>query len=431
MTSILKVFKINILALLAFPFLLISIVTKLILKALEKALVLIGVGIALFGLFLLSLIFKNLGTFLDGIGIIIVMIFVGGIVTVIMIYVISIILSLGTTLFTLIHTIINTMLDFIFEIGHQAYSKLYDNCKNDYEQLIDQSNSKYLTFSCVLWHLLRGFNFVITKLFSFALPLSIAASIGLTVYSIYSVHSATMKTFGIGIFTYLKLFPIVELVFAVIYFVVALLAAIIVLLSLGAEWSEWGKLLELSTRDYKTYTEMQLIDVNSDLLNNSFEDGKNAERCQQYMNTLNELVNEFEGLQQQVDIVMRIKQDSALAYKFSEYVTLLNEILKQVSAFKTDISYKVFETQFIPEIKQVSNLSKDIIKDTMRIINKDGFATGQSKTLDFFEGCTSEEDLKKRYKALSKVYHPDVGGHEETFKTLSNQYEEKMNSFQA
>lgn len=46
--------------------------------------------------------------------------------------------------------------------------------------------------------------------------------------------------------------------------------------------------------------------------------------------------------------------------------------------------------------------------------------------MDFFEGCSSEEELKKRYKALCKVYHPDVGGHEETFKVLQNQYEEKM-----
>ncbi len=430
MTSVLKVFKINLLALLAFPFLLVSIVAKLILKALEKTLVFISVGITLFVLYLLSLIFKNPSSILNGIALIIVVIILGGIITIIMIWVFSMIASIATSLFTMLRTIIYGILGFIFEMGHESYSKFYDICKSDYEDLLSQSSSKSLTFGCVFWHLLKGFNFVITKLFSFALPLSLLVSIGITGYSIYFVHSTIMKTFGIGIFRYLKLFPTAETVFAVLYFVVALFAAVTVLLSLGEEWSEWGKLLDLSTGDYKAYTEMQLMDVQEGWSNNSFEDGKNTERCQQYMNTLNELVNEYEALQQQVDIAMRMKQNSALAYKFSEYATLLNEILKQTSNFKTNISSKVFETQFIPQIEQVNKLSKEIMKDLMRIFNKDGFATSKSNTIDFFEGCNSEEDFKKRYKALSKVYHPDAGGHEETFKTLSNQYEEKIKDIQ-
>lgn len=431
MTSVLKVFKINLLALLAFPFLLIAITAKLILKALEKSLTFVGVGIAIFALYLLSLIFKNPGAILQGIALIIVLVILLGIIIIVIFYVFSLIASVASALFTAILTFINTILGFIFGIGHETYSMLYDSCKRDYEQLTSQSNEKYLTFSCVFWHLLRGFNFIITKLFAFALPLSMLGSIGLVAYSIYSVHKIVMKTFGIGIFTYLKLFPTVEWAFAVLYFVVALFAAVVVMISLGIEWSEWGKLLELSTGDYKAYTQMELTDVSARLSGNSFVDGENTEHCQQYMNTLNELVDEFEGLQQQVEIAMRIKQDSALAYKFSEYATLLDAVLKQISAFKTDISTKVFENQFIPQIERVSKLSKEISKDTLKVINKDSFTTSQSKTLDFFEGCVSEEDFKKRYKALSKVYHPDAGGHEETFKTLSNQYEEKMKNIQA
>jgi len=363
---------------------------------------------------------------LDGIAFVIALLLLFGTIIAIVVTVLAIFGSIAAVLFSTLVTIISTVCGFIFALSHEGYSKLYDICKSDYGVLPDKSQSKYLIWGCVFWHLLRAFNFIIIKLFSFALPLSIAGSIGLVAYSVYSVHNTVMKTFGIGIFTYLKLFPAIESVFVVLYFVVLLFGAVVIIISLGIEWSEWGQLLNLSTQDYGSYAQMQLMELDGALLSNSFEEGQNSQRCQQYMDILNELLNEFEGLQQQMDIAMHIRQDSAVAYKFSEYANILNEILKQMSAFKSNISSKVFERQFIPQIEKANRLSKNIIKDTMRIINKNAFSEGENKALDFFEGCSSEEELKKRYKALCKVYHPDVGGHEETFKVLQNQYEEKM-----
>lgn len=430
MLSILKVLKINLLALLALPLLLVSIAAKLIQKALEKALVFMGVGGAFLGLLLLSQIFKNPFGFFEGIGYFIAVLILFGSIIILVLFVLFMFGTVATALLTMIVAVLNSIFGFMFELSHEGYSKLYDICKCDYEELPDKAQSKYLIWGCVIWHLLRALNFIIIKLFSYALYISIAASIGLVAYSVGFAHTKVMKTFGIGIFTYLKLFPAVESVFAVLYFVVLLFGSVVVIISLGIEWSEWGMLLKASTQDYGSYSQMKLMEMDTDLLNNSFEDGQNAQHCQQYMDTLNELINEFEGLQQQVDIAMNIRQDSAVAYKFSEYASLLNEITKQMSVFKTNISCKIFERQFIPQIEKANRLSKDIIKDTMKIVNKNAFSAEENKTLDFFEGCSSEEDLKKRYKALCKVYHPDIGGHEETFKVLQNQYEEKMKAAQ-
>jgi len=425
-SPVLKILKINILALLAFPLLLISIASKLIMKAFEKTLVFMGVAAAIFILFQLNIIINSWGGFFENLALIIgLLVFFGGIIA--LIFIIPILLgSIALAAFSFISIIVNAILAILFEISYAGYSKLYDICKCDYNDLSDECQSKYPTFACVFWHLLRAFNFLIIKLFSFTWPLSIVVCVGFIGYSIYFVSSKVQNTFGIGIFAYLKLFPLIQTVFAVLYFLVLVIGIAIIILSLGAEWSEWGQMLSLSTQDYDSYIQMQLSEIEPNFLDNSFEEGKNAQRCQQYINTLEELINDFEDLKQQVDAAMCIKHDPVIAYKFSEYVNLLNELSKQLSS-KSNINPKIFELKFIPQIERASRLSKDIIKDTLRIINKNvSSANKAQKVFDFFEGCSTEEELKKRYKALCKVYHPDVGGHEETFKLLQNQFEEKM-----
>lgn len=42
---------------------------------------------------------------------------------------------------------------------------------------------------------------------------------------------------------------------------------------------------------------------------------------------------------------------------------------------------------------------------------------------DFFNGCTSLQELKMVYRQLAKKYHPDLGGDTETMKEINRQYE--------
>lgn len=45
----------------------------------------------------------------------------------------------------------------------------------------------------------------------------------------------------------------------------------------------------------------------------------------------------------------------------------------------------------------------------------------------FFNGCTTEEEIKKRYRDLTKVFHPDSGnGDQETFLNIKKDYDELM-----
>ena len=78
MEHLLPIIKVNACALLALPLLAISILTKLLQKALEKVMVFLGVGTALLALGILHAIFDNPGGFFEGVGLFIALMILGG-----------------------------------------------------------------------------------------------------------------------------------------------------------------------------------------------------------------------------------------------------------------------------------------------------------------------------------------------------------------
>lgn len=42
--------------------------------------------------------------------------------------------------------------------------------------------------------------------------------------------------------------------------------------------------------------------------------------------------------------------------------------------------------------------------------------------MNYFEGCTTEEQRKVRFKELAKKHHPDLGGSEDVMKEINRQY---------
>lgn len=49
----------------------------------------------------------------------------------------------------------------------------------------------------------------------------------------------------------------------------------------------------------------------------------------------------------------------------------------------------------------------------------------------FFDGVTTMDTLRKEYKRLVKLYHPDLGGDETTMKALNNAYDAAVIKFNA
>ncbi len=46
--------------------------------------------------------------------------------------------------------------------------------------------------------------------------------------------------------------------------------------------------------------------------------------------------------------------------------------------------------------------------------------------MKYFESLTTETEIKARYKALAKQFHPDLGGCAETMKIINSQYEKVL-----
>jgi hypothetical protein len=324
--------------------------------------------------------------------------------------------------------------DYIFELSHNGYSKLYDICKSDYSKLTTKPRSISSAMACIIWSFLRGLNYIIIKILSIAYPLSIAASVGAVGFAVWSVYNLLSRTFGIGVFTYLGLFPPVESVFTVLYFIVLVAGTVIVLISLGAQWDEWGKLLQLSTMDYNKYRNIamqQVSELNSGASDTySFESGKNQERCQQSINAFSEMISELEDTQQQVYAALSVKNDSTLVYSFTEYTKILEEISHKLSIYESKIPCDTFEKNILPLISRAEVLSKKVKKDAQSILLNTVKSASETKSFsDFFVGCNTEDEVKRRYKALSKIYHPDVGGDHETFTVMQNQYESHMAAY--
>ncbi len=431
MSNIGTILKINLLSLLSLPLLLISIAAKLLQKALEKTLVFLAVGAAILGMLLLNQIFNNPGSFFNGLGMLIAIFILFGAIVAIIFGVLFLFGSVAAALLTGVVSVVMFVLGFIFSSSHEGYLKLYDICKTDFKALCQQDEGGKMRFGCVFWYFLKGFHKVVAAILSVAFPVSLVAAVGFAGYAVYYVNHAVSQSFGIGIVSYLKLFPTINVVFTSINFVIIILSVMVVVVSLGIEWNEWGATLKLAAQNYEGYRKLiEEKTVGFDSSANQqyiFEDGKTSQKCEQSAEVLQELFENAETLSQQVDTALNLQYSSSLAYTFTEYINLLTQINKEISSFKGKIPCNIFEQKLVPLISLAHKQAKELEKDVLSILNKNCSAMqNQQSGIDFFAGCNTQDEVHKRYKALCKIYHPDAGGHEDTFKHLQNQYEEQM-----
>lgn len=434
MIAVLKVIKVNILSLLAFPLFVVALAAKLVRQALEKFLVFVGVGAAVIGLVILKALIQDPGKFFQNIFfLLIISLFTIFSIVFVLIYLVG---SLAAAITKTIIAALMAVFEYIFMCLYKGWSYLYDVCESDYDNLKDKSTTKLPALACVGWHLLRFVNFITIKLLTRAVPLSIAASAGFVVYAILFTYDEMDRVYGMSPFEYLKSIPQIDAVFAVLYFAVTVLGIIAILISLGMEWKELGEEMgmnfsgtipaSLARKSDRAIPAEAFLKQSED----SFEEGKSTQRCQHYLDTLVELIDGLGDLNRQVDAAMSISRDPVMEQKFHEYINLINILTEQMSAYESGIDAEVFKRVFIPQIEKAIQLSREINKETLRIISQNASsAVGDNNhSFDFFSGCLTEEDIKRRYKALCRAYHPDVGGHEETFKILQNQYENKLNA---
>ncbi len=424
-----NIMKVNILALLALPVLLLSIAAKLLAKAFEKAFTLLCVLVILILLMLLASIIDNIGVFLEGIGLFLVAaVLLGGLVALVF-WIFAIAGALIAGVVTAIATIGIAIFEWIHDKTGNIYAKLYHVCKTDQQEL----SSKW---AAPCWLLLIGINYLVVKFLYLAYPISIIGTGVWLCYTIFSMNQFSMNLFGLSILSYLGMFPTIQIVFAVLYYLVVAAAGATIVISLGIEWSEWGKVLLFSTKDYDAYcayAREQLRSLEEQDL--AFEEGQRLEssegdlaKAEELLALYSAMVDRSSELGEQVYYAMSLQAEAHISQGFSEYFDLLQSIQHKFSSSKKGMDAVEFLRFVAPLIERASRMERELEKDILRFLSKAKAEEKETRS-EYFDGCDTIDILKKRYRALCKIYHPDQGGHTETFRKIQEQYDQLLLKF--
>lgn len=423
MKKILKIVKINILAIVALPLLLLATAAKLATKALEKTVTIIGAVFILLGISIIFEIFKNPSGWLNGIFMVIVVLVIGGIFTAIAIWILSLVSAVVMAVVSLIISLLNG----IYELIYAGYTALYHTCKTDYAAVSQGGNGLVNGLCCLFYTLLRVVNRVIILFVTHAIKIFILASAVLVIGSLVMCNQYTQSQFGIGMLAYIKLFSTFPIIYGVTMYVAFFIAVVVIMISLGIEWSEWGREMEMSTGDYESYLSY-IMESTEEIGAGNFQnvdaaDDKRLEKCLRYQEILQRHITEIEDFSQRISVLVDESDNYILRSSWGEYFPKLQETVEGVTKYKGNVPMDEFE-KLIPLIDRLEELKQTIEKQAARIAEEQKVSAAAGA--GFFAGCNTPEKLEKRYRALCKTYHPDTEvGDEETFKLMTEEYEKR------
>lgn len=417
--NVLKIIKINILAIIAFPLLLIATVVKLVAKALEKTLIIVGTFFVLLVIALLFEIGKNPEGIFEGIAMLILLLVVGGVVIALIFWILSLISTVVMAAIFLVIGVINA----VYELIYAGYAGIYHICYEDY--CIFEMSPGAKRAACFIYTLLRILNRVIVFFATHAFKILLVFTLVAIGYLVARTNGYIHSVFGMNLITYLKLFPTYEVVTGVVLYVVFLVGFAIVMISLGIEWSEWGEEMSLNTSDYEKQVK-ELVNGYGELGGGNVPaqpgmDAKRMGRYNHYIEVLNYHIKGMETFLQEVRPIAEKSEDYILRANSGQYITDFFEVVEELNKYGDMVPVEVLE-KLIPKIDKIDELHKKVEQqmEKMKEEREKKVAEG------FFNGCDTMEKLEKRYKALCKTYHPDSeAGDEETFKKMKDEYEER------
>lgn len=239
MNNVLKVLKINVLALIAFPFLLIATGAKLLSKAIEKSIELIKIAAISIGVICIFEFVRGFSESSDLVLLILlIMVMIGALIAVFMI-----LLSIAAAVIAAVISLLIGAMEILYLACYSIFSLTYNVSKADYETL-SQDTSSVTKGVCFLYHIVHYTNIVITFLAKNAFTIMLLASSGVVIGSGLFINSLSQRDYGINIFSFIKLFPTFEIIYGVVLFLTVTLGISSMLVTLGLEWSEWGEEME-------------------------------------------------------------------------------------------------------------------------------------------------------------------------------------------
>lgn len=423
MKNVLKIIKINILAILAFPLLALATAAKLAAKALEKTVTIIGAVFIMLGISLIFEIMKNPSQWFNGFLVVIVCLVLGGIFTVLVIWILGLIsgVVMGAV------AIVISLLNGLYELVYAGYTALYHMCKADYVQIRKDGNGFISGLCCLFFTLLRGINRAVILFVTHAIKILALVSIGIVIGSLYLCNQTVQESMGINLLAYLKLFSAYPLVHGSVLYLASMTAVVVILISLGLEWSEWGRDMELSTSDYEKYMN-HILEGREEMGQESIQgmhglDEKRLEKCSRYQDLLHRHAMDIEEFVQRIYPIVEKSDNYILRSGWSEYFTTLQEVMDLMGQYEGKTPVEAFE-KLMPRIDRIEELKQTIEKQAARAGTEQKSAAAAES--GFFGGCDTLDKLEKRYRALCKTYHPDTeAGDEDTFKRVTEEYEKR------
>ena len=411
MGKILKILKINVLALVAIPLLLLATAFKLIAKSMEKIPLFIGLAIASAFILSMASFESTTESIFKVIAYIVAILILFGVVVVILFWIFSLISSLAMLVWTLIMTCFNSL----YDLCYTGYFSLYIACESDYQVLSLNGKKTLNGFVCPFYSVLRGLSWVITTLVSLMLPAAVVCSVGLIALTLFDLNSNTKAAFGLSLIQFAKKSPTASVIGGIFIYLAVMAIAITAIMAFALEWYEWAQDLKMSGETISNDiarlqdAQLQMASGRPDEVGNHLE----------YLNTIEEHLNQLDSLGQKVQSILEKKESPQLRSNWGSYMRNLEYLVGQCSE-KNGITVEQLK-RMIPQIQQLDKQRQDVRKLTDRLSEELRNPAGSSI---FFAGCDTPEKLEKRYKSLCKTYHPDMGdGDTATFQKMKDEYE--------
>jgi hypothetical protein len=416
--KVVKILKINILALFALPLFLLATAAQMAAKALKKAVAITGIFLIVLAVAAVFEIARDFGQSMEVIMLVIVCIVLGGVFSAL----IFLMLSLASAVIMAVINVVIGILEGIYSVLYSGYTFLYHKCKTDYEEVREGGTSLLYGLACLIFTIVRLVNRSLILLVTHALKLLAVLSLVIIVGGVYLLHVQVTDVFGMGLLQYMKMFPTFEIVYGVALYVVFVLGISAILISLGLEWNEWGMEMSFSTSHYDAFARNlkdQWQEVRMESVTDT-EGDERSRRCKEAMELLENHMESFEDFIGETTPVIDATEDYLLRSDLGEYVGIMQEISERLREYDEGVPMEAFD-RIIGKIKEADNLKQSVRKRCEKLRDRQM----QSEPVrSFFVGCSTEAKLEKRYKALCKTYHPDnEAGDEETFKAIQAEYE--------
>ena len=414
----LRIIKINLLAILALPFLLIATASELIARALEKIpIILRMVCISVIIVIIADTLRNNTG--LNASAEFAIYVGVCAVVVTIALWVLSVFSSILDILWHFITLFFNALHD----LTYRFFLSLNESCENEFMILSLNGLSILNTIACFCYLLLHGIDWLIVHLLWLSHALCIAASFAIAAAVLIRRSEETMLSYGMPLTDFLQSGDQAAILYECILLLAIIIPAAVILISLGREWRDWAIELRMDSMEYEEYID-SLQDYRVSLFHEEEESDEEALEMEEILNdhtgTIDDLYNEIIN-------VLSIKNDMLLKNQWNEYLKDLSDLIDVIeNEYHNEIPHREFK-KMLYKVRYLDRQRNDLFEGIDNILE---LAENPANTSIFFVGCNSREQLDKRYRELCKAYHPDsVGGDQETFVNMQLEYRELKEIF--